>query len=252
MLSPVTILSDQEKAIHDKSIVLVGSEQFMPECNIVAMMHEFPNLGIYQTSRLSPAVDRIDPLPAAILIDDYSLARMAEPELATLYSARNALAAVVVENPYNISEVAETLVAGKHIHSILPMNLRLETWLLAVRLLLKGGSFAPTSMVRTRLQSNRRPGPERFDIALPGPPAAPVSGLTGRELQVLHMLASGSPNRLIADRFQLSEHTVKMHVHNVIKKLKAPNRTTAAAIYLENLSKLNGPFEDPSICGEGA
>ncbi|WP_182549819.1 LuxR C-terminal-related transcriptional regulator [Phyllobacterium myrsinacearum] len=36
---------------------------------------------------------------------------------------------------------------------------------------------------------------------------------------------------LLADRLILSDHTVKVHVHNLIRKLKVHNRTQAAAIY---------------------
>jgi DNA-binding NarL/FixJ family response regulator len=56
--------------------------------------------------------------------------------------------------------------------------------------------------------------------------------LTEREHQVLEMVSHGYQNKMIAAKFSLSEHTVKVHIHNIIKKLGAQNRTAAAAIFL--------------------
>lgn len=51
--------------------------------------------------------------------------------------------------------------------------------------------------------------------------------LTPRELQVLRLMADGLPNKAIADRLQISEHTVKFHVNAVLGKLSAASRTEA-------------------------
>lgn len=48
--------------------------------------------------------------------------------------------------------------------------------------------------------------------------------LTGREREVLSLLAQGCPNRAIADRLVISETTVKGHVSNLIGKLDASSR----------------------------
>jgi len=58
-------------------------------------------------------------------------------------------------------------------------------------------------------------------------PTAPVDGLTPRELEVLRLLAEGLPNKTIADRLHISEHTVKFHVNAILSKLGAQSRTEA-------------------------
>lgn len=55
----------------------------------------------------------------------------------------------------------------------------------------------------------------------------PAEDLTPRELQVLQLLAEGLPNRAIAQRLQISEHTVKFHVATILSKLEAHTRTEA-------------------------
>ena len=51
--------------------------------------------------------------------------------------------------------------------------------------------------------------------------------LTRREFDVLRLLAEGLPNKIIADRLQISEHTVKFHVNALMAKLHAQSRTEA-------------------------
>ena len=51
--------------------------------------------------------------------------------------------------------------------------------------------------------------------------------LTGREVQVLELLAEGLPNKAIAARLGISDQTVKFHVSSISGKLGARNRTDA-------------------------
>lgn len=54
-----------------------------------------------------------------------------------------------------------------------------------------------------------------------------VVPLTDRELEVLGLLATGKPNREIADELFVSLNTVKKHITHILDKLGAPNRTAA-------------------------
>lgn len=57
-----------------------------------------------------------------------------------------------------------------------------------------------------------------------------IQPLTPRELQVLRMLSDGVPNKSIAAELQISEHTAKFHVSQILAKLGAESRTEAVAI----------------------
>jgi LuxR family maltose regulon positive regulatory protein len=71
------------------------------------------------------------------------------------------------------------------------------------------------------------------DAAPPGrSAAAPLSlaePLTGRELEVLRLIAAGRSNQRIAHDLVVALDTVKKHVTHVLGKLGAANRTEAAA-----------------------
>jgi LuxR family transcriptional regulator, maltose regulon positive regulatory protein len=58
----------------------------------------------------------------------------------------------------------------------------------------------------------------------------PLSGLSGRELEVLGLVAEGLTNHDIAERLVLSEHTVNRHVANILRKLGLPSRAAAASL----------------------
>jgi two-component system, NarL family, nitrate/nitrite response regulator NarL len=51
--------------------------------------------------------------------------------------------------------------------------------------------------------------------------------LTPRELEVLRLLAEGLPNKAIAHRLGISEHTAKFHVNAILGKLGVQSRTEA-------------------------
>jgi two-component system, NarL family, response regulator YdfI len=53
--------------------------------------------------------------------------------------------------------------------------------------------------------------------------------LTGRELEVLDLVAEGLSNKLIAHRLSISEHTVKTHIASIFAKLGASSRTEAVS-----------------------
>jgi DNA-binding NarL/FixJ family response regulator len=54
--------------------------------------------------------------------------------------------------------------------------------------------------------------------------------LTPRELEVLQLVSQGLPNKLIARRLGISEHTVKFHVSSTYAKLGAASRTEAVSL----------------------
>jgi pimeloyl-ACP methyl ester carboxylesterase/DNA-binding CsgD family transcriptional regulator len=54
--------------------------------------------------------------------------------------------------------------------------------------------------------------------------------LSNREREVLELVAGGLSNAAIAKQLDLSEHTAKRHVANILVKLDLPSRTAAAAI----------------------
>jgi DNA-binding NarL/FixJ family response regulator len=73
-----------------------------------------------------------------------------------------------------------------------------------------------------RVASALLPG-RRSEVA-PEPPAA----LSAREVEVLRLTARGLANKQIARTLGISEHTVKIHLGNVFRRIGVSDRTSAA------------------------
>jgi two-component system nitrate/nitrite response regulator NarL len=65
--------------------------------------------------------------------------------------------------------------------------------------------------------------------------------LTPREIEVLAELGAGYSNSEIAAHLSISNNTVKIHVHNVLRKLELQSRREAAAY-----ARRHGLTEDTS------
>jgi two-component system, NarL family, nitrate/nitrite response regulator NarL len=57
-----------------------------------------------------------------------------------------------------------------------------------------------------------------------------VNSLTGRERQIVLIVAEGLSNKEVGRQLNLSEGTVKVHLHNIYNKLGVKNRTALVAI----------------------
>jgi DNA-binding NarL/FixJ family response regulator len=111
-------------------------------------------------------------------------------------------------------------------------NVRTEELLAGIRAVASGDAVLAPSTTRRLLDAYAdtfQPAPET------GEPAHDVlAPLTRRERQVFTEMASGSTNQEIADRFTLSETTVKTHVTRVLAKLKLRDRVQAVIFAYEN------------------
>ncbi|QBD80610.1 response regulator transcription factor [Ktedonosporobacter rubrisoli] len=98
----------------------------------------------------------------------------------------------------------------------------------AIRVTLKGGSLlqpAIASKLLRHVGAQSYKGNFADTEHLP-----PLEELTERELEVLHLLAQGMPNKEIASHLVISERTAKFHVSSIMSKLGATNRTEAVSL----------------------
>lgn len=59
-------------------------------------------------------------------------------------------------------------------------------------------------------------------------------GITDRELDVIRLIADGLSNKLIADKLELSTHTVNTHRKNIMAKLNIPNTAGIVMFAVKN------------------
>lgn len=125
-----------------------------------------------------------------------------------------------VDAPESIFEAFESGVRG-----YMPtLSTTLELAIEVIRLVKVGGTFLPPNCLYSR-KASPSPGTERG-----ADPARELAGgpFTPRQMAVIERLQLGKANKIIAHDLGMSESTAKVHIRNIMKKMKATNRTEAA------------------------
>jgi DNA-binding NarL/FixJ family response regulator len=120
---------------------------------------------------------------------------------------------------------------AKKVRGYVPTSFSLDTAMQAMDLVRAGGTFVPASSL---IAAHHAP-----EDAQAG--AQKTNGLfTTRQAAVIDALRRGKPNKIIAFELKMRESTVKVHVRNIMKKLKATNRTQVAYLATQLLEDRAG------------
>ena len=187
--------------------------------------------------RLLPAaaiseVGSLDELLAAVRSDasrpaDLVLLDLYMPGVAPGSGVTGVLAAMagvpvaVMSGHASADEVKQAIAAGAR--GFLPKTLSSELFAMAISMILAGGTYLPAETLQ---------GADAGRVGANGAPEAASLGgvLSPRERQVLVRVATGASNKEIGRELNLAEVTVKLHVRQILRKIKARNRSEAAAM----------------------
>jgi DNA-binding NarL/FixJ family response regulator len=150
-------------------------------------------------------------------------------ELALLARAGTDVPVVLVSDADDVDHVLGALQSGAR--GYIPTSATLDIAVGAMHVVAAGGTFVPANS----LFASRRTAES----------AASENGqtcrlFTVRQAAVVDALRHGKPNKQIAYELNMRESTVKLHVRNIMRKLKAKNRTEAALL----TSSLSGELHD--------
>lgn len=143
-------------------------------------------------------------------------------EVAAALRARPDLSILVLSSLRDVDDVLAALDAGAK--GYLSTDMSVQVMIEAVRLVQAGGVYVPSSALEA---ARMKPAPEQ---------AEEPEMFTARQAAVVEALRRGKANKIIAYELNMCESTVKVHVRNIMKKLKARNRTEAA--FLANEMRL--------------
>lgn len=138
-------------------------------------------------------------------------------EIRRLASEFKTVPIIVLADSDELSQILKALEYGAR--GYIPSSVGIGVCVELIELTVAGGIFVPASSVlavRQLLQT----GHENVK---------PLAGLfTLRQAEVVEALRRGKANKIIAYELNLRESTVKVHIRNIMKKLKATNRTEVA------------------------
>lgn len=224
-------------------ILILGPTQKFSECFINAISIEFPSFEIKRIESLVAvgelSISQVNRV-CMIIMHEHFCTQLGDVEM----SIRKIFPSHLIVFAYhNHNQSSSTQVLEKYttlFDSHLPMDVRLDVWLAIIRLLLAGGTYiSPELNCHSHLNDSISSEPntnnfESQDSSQVGEQSKDtvLSKLTCRELDVLKLVAEGQQNKVIAGKLGLSEHTIKLHLHHIISKLKVTNRTEATALFL--------------------
>jgi DNA-binding NarL/FixJ family response regulator len=200
----------------EQFIAVMESRGFLRECIRRSMQSAF-SLPIVTCSSLSELELGLKDASAAIVIVSWmEVGNEANTNVLNALSELVPNVPVIVLAQKNDIDLARTAI--RHgAKGYIPCTLGFDITVEAVRFVLAGGTYVPMDCVLAT-----GPGVEAS-------PAFPPSGrVTVRELAVIRALQQGKPNKIIAYELNMCETTVKVHVRNLMKKMKAKNRTDLA------------------------
>lgn len=100
----------------------------------------------------------------------------------------------------------------------------------AIKVVSDGGSYLHPKITHNLVQEYRRLAQGNGSSILQNKDLQfikPLHVLTKRECEVLQLLAEGKSNRVISEKLEISEKTVKNHVSNILQKMSVKDRTQA-------------------------
>lgn len=148
-----------------------------------------------------------------------------EEEIRTLLTRFPDLPVIILSDSHDLRQVLTALELG--VRGFIPSAVGIAVCVKAISLALSGGIFISTeSLPELRRLMSVADQQERKRAEI----------FTYREEDVIAMLKLGKANKIIAYELDLQESTVKVHIRNIMKKLKVRNRT-------EVIFKLNELFD---------
>ncbi|MER8974380.1 MULTISPECIES: response regulator transcription factor [unclassified Mesorhizobium] len=138
-------------------------------------------------------------------------------EIRHISSEFKSVPVVILADTEDLAHILTALECGAR--GYIPTSVEIDVCVEAINLAAAGGIFVPASSVLCM----------RHLIGSDSPDTQPLKGMfTLRQAEVAQALRRGKANKIIAYELNLRESTVKVHIRNIMKKLKATNRTEVA------------------------
>jgi DNA-binding NarL/FixJ family response regulator len=226
--SPAVVEHRDQSRARTSRIVIIDRRQLVGRC-LAASLREADKDTSFEVFADIESWKRQKPFTAASVVvlcrPDGNLSETEWVEvtrdLAVLQGEAGAPPVAVISDGENLDQIVRIIKLG--VKGYIPTTTSVDIALQALQLVQAGGVYIPAECLLPLLANIKVDEPvEAGDGEIFSP----------RQLCVARALRKGTPNKIIAYELNMCESTVKVHVRNIMKKLKAKNRTEVA--YLTN------------------
>lgn len=211
--------SEHQQAGEKKPVILViHPRAFFRDCFVRCLEISYKSRDILAFGSISAwkdAPEQNTSTPSVIIFFVDGSNEASFEDLQFLESTAADTPVVIMSDIDDVNYVMRALKGGArgYIPTSLPLNVAVE----AVRLVEAGGTFVPVSSLE-------------FDRDAHEAASRTNDILTERQMMVVEALCQGMANKQIAYELGMSEHTVKVHLRHIMRKLKVRNRTEVAVL----------------------
>ncbi len=195
-------------------MLLIDDHDMFRDGISMLLSREYPQLEILQAKDLPQALKHLANHPnfALILLDLHLQDSSPHENIKHIKSQYPAAPLTIISGEERPEFIRNILTYD--INAYIPKTIGNEEFIKAIKQVLTGKKYLPPAIAAEI---------ERSETL--GDPA--INQMTSRQKQVLSLLAQGENNQQIADRLNISGHTVTVHVKKILKSLNAANRTEA-------------------------
>jgi DNA-binding NarL/FixJ family response regulator len=215
--------NDSFREVGTEIVVFIDRQPMTRECIGETLATSLPEWLVQPISGPADLEGQQNPVRTSLVIFNAHHLEMASAEVARDLKEIEALAPgrpiVIMSDRAEASEVTLAFELGAR--GYVSADMTIADAIGAVRLVAAGGTYVPTVVLDTSLTDQAEAA---LSNAAETGEAASVT-FSPRELQIIEMLQKGAPNKIIAAQLGLALATIKVHVRNIMKKLKARNRT---------------------------
>jgi len=221
----------RQTTIKNNCAVIISPKTLYCEALAHCLNDEFERMyGVYDTITDFVSNYHLDEMRGVILIilDSYFINTNEDIEIAINDMIEPSIITIGSEQQTNHLFGIQDKIRG-----IIPLNSSLILALQAIRLVQYGGSFLPRSDSLNKNNSSSGDNTSSKNCI----------ELTRTQVSIAEALRTGKSNKLIAHSLDMNEHTVKVHIRNILKRLGARNRTEAALL----ISRTRHSIYDPRL-----
>lgn len=211
----------QENYEAESPIVIIDKRALERECLARSLLEHNPKFNIKaigSLEELRTADNEVDASAVLVILGSRKVTdQSVSGEVSHLVSEFGDIPVIVVADSDDPNQILTALESGAR--GYIPTSVKVKVAAEAIGLARAGGIFVPANAVLAL----------RDVIHATANGARPLNGMfTTREAAVVDALRKGKANKIIAYELNLCESTVKVHIRNIMKKLRATNRTEVA------------------------